>query len=325
MQRSTRGPVTLVGPVLAVTTILLLSDCSRNEATVYQGYVEGEFVDVSTSQAGQLLHLAVMRGQTVSIGAPLFQLESDNESAALKEGQRQLEAARAQLRDMKSGRRPPELDVIRQQLAQAEANDRQAADQLARDEPLAAINAISHQQLEESRAQAQTAAAHVHELRSQLAAAELPGRGEQIRAQQAQAQAAAAAVDQDQWRLDQKTVSAPRAGLVYDTLYREGEWVGAGMPVVRMLPPENIKVRFFVPESLVGALQPGREVSIHCDGCGADVAARITYVAAEAEYTPPVIYSNENRAKLVFLIEARSAPEAATALHPGQPVAVRLR
>jgi HlyD family secretion protein len=316
-----RGPLAL----LALSGLMLVPACSRNETAVYQGYVEGEFVDVGTSQAGQLLHLAVMRGQTVPAAAPLFQLESDNETAALREAQRQLEAARAQLKDMQSGRRPPELDVIRQQLAQAEAADREAAAQLARDEPLSALNAISHQQLEQSRAQAQSAAAHVHELRSSLAAAELPGRTEQLRAQQAQAQAALAAVEQAQWRLDQKTVGAPRAGLVYDTLYREGEWVGAGMPIVRMLPPENIKVRFFVPESVVGALQPGRAVSIHCDGCSTEVAARISYVAAEAEYTPPVIYSNENRAKLVFLIEARPTAEAAIALHPGQPVAVRLQ
>jgi HlyD family secretion protein len=311
--------------LIVVAGMMLLPACSRDEPATYQGYAEAEFVDVGSSQAGQLVHLAVTRGQSVMADAPLFQLESANEAAALQAAQRQLEAARAQLKDIEAGRRPPELDVIRHQLAQAEAAEQQAAAQLQRDEPLAAISAISRQQLEDSRAQAQSSAAHVSELRSQLAVAELPGRSEQIRAQEAQAQSAAAAVDQAQWRLDQKTVNAPRGGLVYDTLYREGEWVGAGMPVVRMLPPENIKVRFFVPESVVGALHPGRAVSIHCDGCSGEVAARISYIAAEAEYTPPVIYSNENRTKLVFMIEARADDVAAMALHPGQPVAVRLQ
>ena len=79
----------------------------------------------------------------------------------------------------------------------------------------------------------------------------------------------------------------------------------AGSPVVQMLPPQNVKVRFFVPETIVGATRrPAANVTIHCDGCAADVSAKITYVSSEAEYTPPVIYSNESRAKLVFMVEA---------------------
>ena len=113
---------------------------------------------------------------------------------------------------------------------------------------------------------------------------------------------------------------ATKAGRVYDTLYREGEWVAAGSPVVRMLPPSNIKVRFFVPQTIVGSLATGRAVAIQCDGCGADIPATISYISNEAEFTPPVIYSNETRSKLVFMIEARPSPESATKLHPGQPV-----
>ena len=86
-----------------------------------------------------------------------------------------------------------------------------------------------------------------------------------------------------------------------------------------------MKVRFFVPETVVGKLAPGRTLSIHCDGCAADVPAKITYISSEAEYTPPVIYSNENRAKLVFMVEARPSAADAVKLHPGQPVAVSLQ
>jgi len=86
-----------------------------------------------------------------------------------------------------------------------------------------------------------------------------------------------------------------------------------------------VKVRFFVPENAVGGLAAGRAVSIHCDGCAEDVPAKITYVSNQAEYTPPVIYSNENRAKLVFMVEAHPQPADAAKLHPGQPVAVRLQ
>jgi HlyD family secretion protein len=120
-------------------------------------------------------------------------------------------------------------------------------------------------------------------------------------------------------------VSASQAALVVDTLYREGEWVPAGSPVVRLLPPQNLKVRFFVPQAVAAALKPGRSVSLHCDGCGADMAALVSYIASEPEYTPPVIYSNETRDKLVFMVEARPAPDGAQRLRAGQPMAVTLR
>jgi HlyD family secretion protein len=131
-------------------------------------------------------------------------------------------------------------------------------------------------------------------------------------------------VDQARWRLDQLRPVAPAAGVVVDTLYREGEWVPAGSPIVRMLPPENVKVRFFVPQAEMSRLAVGQGVTIRCDGCAATVAAAVSYVATEPEYTPPVIYSNENRSKLVFMMEARPVESQRDALRPGQPVEVIL-
>ena len=165
----------------------------------------------------------------------------------------------------------------------------------------------------------------MREFSSQITVARLPNRPEQIKAQAAQVRAAEAALAQAQWKLGQKNVRAPHAGLVFDTMYRSGEWVPAGSPVVRMLPPENVKVRFFVPETVVGSLVPGRAVRIRCDGCAADVPAVLSFISAQSEYTPPLIYSNENRAKLVYLVEARPKPADATKLHPGQPVEVTLQ
>ena len=125
--------------------------------------------------------------------------------------------------------------------------------------------------------------------------------------------------------LTQKSLRAPQDGYVTDTLYVQGEWVPAGSPVVTLLPPANTKVRFFVPERILGSIRLGQQVSVLCDGCGEPVPAPVTYVAPQAEYTPPVIYSRENRAKLVFMVEARPAPAHAAKLHPGQPVEVRLQ
>jgi HlyD family secretion protein len=303
---------------------LTLAACSHHDDT-YQGYVEGEFVYLGSSQSGTLTQLSVARGQTVAASEPVFALESVDEAAALQQAQQQLAAARAQLADLQTGKRRPEVNVTRAQLAQAVANARKAALQLTRNEAQYRAGGIAKAQLDDSRADADATAAQVHELTSQVEVALLPGRTQQLSAQSAQVAAAQAAVAQAQWKLGQKRVSAPAEGLVYDTLYRLGEWVQAGNPVVQMLPPRNVKVRFFVPETVVGKLALGRALTIHCDGCAADVAARITYLSSEAEYTPPVIYSNENRAKLVFMVEAHPSAADAVKLHPGQPVAVTLQ
>ncbi|HTR06732.1 MAG TPA: HlyD family efflux transporter periplasmic adaptor subunit [Paraburkholderia sp.] len=299
--------------------------CSRHEPPRWQGYAEGEYVYLASSQSGTLTELAVERGQTVAASAPAFALESGEEEAARNEAQHRLTAAQQQLADLQTGKRPPEVRVTEAQLAQAEANAHKAALQLTRDEAQLRAGGISQAQLDDSRAQADSTAAQVRELRNQVRVANLPGRTAQIAAQAADVDAARASLAQAQWRLDQKRVNVPRAGLVYDTLFRVGEWVQAGNPVVQMLPPQNVKVRFFVPETAVGSLAPGRKVTVRCDGCAEDVPATITWISNAAEYTPPVIYSNENRTKLVFMIEARPSAQDAVKLHPGQPVEVTLQ
>jgi HlyD family secretion protein len=302
-----------------------LIGCSGDKRPTYQGYVEGEYVYIASPVGGRLERLVVQRGQTIQAGAPLFQLEADEEKAAKLQANEQLKASQAQLADLKQGKRNPELDVVKAQLAQAVAAEQQAAQQLRRDEAQYEIGGIARSQLDDSRTNHEMKAARVRELTEQLKVSRLPARDDQIRAQAAGVAAASAAVSQSSWRLDQKHVCATQGGLVADTLYREGEWVPAGSSVVRMLPPKNIKVRFFVPETVAGGLKPGRNVTLRCEGCGADVPAAVTFISNEPEYTPPVIYSNENRAKLVFMVEAHPSVDNAGQLRPGQPVAVTLK
>ena len=309
---------------LAVLLAAVAAGCSGSNGATYQGYVEGEFVYLASSQAGRLERLAVTRGQQVEPGAPLFSLEAVEEKAAQHQAQQQLAAAEAQLADLETGKRAPEVAVVKAQLAQAQAAAQKSALQRERDEAQYRAGGISREQLEATQAQARSDAAHVSELESQLEVARLPGRAGQLKAQARQVQAARAVLDQADWKVGEKSIAAPSAGLIYDTLYREGEWVGAGSPVVQMLPPQNIKVRFFVPEKALGSLSLGHPVSLHCDGCAADVPAAITYISSQSEYTPPVIYSNETRGKLVYLIEAHPAPGDAPKLHPGQPLEVRV-
>ncbi|HEU0222496.1 MAG TPA: HlyD family efflux transporter periplasmic adaptor subunit, partial [Paracoccaceae bacterium] len=130
-----------------------------------------------------------------------------------------------------------------------------------------------------------------------------------------------ATLAQAEWRLAQKRGAAPSDAVVIDTLFRPGEVAQAGQPIVQLLPPENIKLRFFVPEAHVARARIGTEIGFRCDGCGEGLRAAITYVAPRAEFTPPVIYSQSARAKLVFMVEAQ--PLAATEfLRPGLPVEV---
>ncbi len=316
-----RIPSALRRPLPACALALLaLGGCGKDDGAFYQGYAEGEYVYVASSEPGRLAELPVRRGQQVAADAPLFSLEATRETAARDQASAQLAAAVAQEEDIATGKRPPEVDVTRAQLAQAEAASRRSAAQLRRDTDQFRIGGIARAQLDDSREQAQSDAARVRELQAQLEVARLPGRDDQRRAQAAQVEAAKAALAQAEWTLAQKRLTAPAAGLVFDTLYRVGEWVPAGSPVVSLLPPGNIKVRFFVPETALGALKVGQQASVRCDACGDPIPVRIDYISAQAEYTPPVIYSRESRSKLVYMVQARPAPEAATRLHPGQPV-----
>jgi HlyD family secretion protein len=124
-----------------------------------------------------------------------------------------------------------------------------------------------------------------------------------------------------QTRLARRKVASPVSGSLQQIYYRPGELVPAGRPVVSLLPPGNIKIRFFVPETALAKVALGAAVTVHCDGCKADVPAKVTFISRSSEFTPPVIYSLDERSKLVFLIEART--ETPGDLRVGQPVDVR--
>jgi HlyD family secretion protein len=304
--------------------VVLLSACGDADPGGYSGYVEGEYVRVASPFAGELTLLQVKRGDTVASGAPLFALEQDNEKAAREEAQARVRQAEAKLADLNKGKRPQELESARAQLAQAEASLRLSTAELKRSQELLASGFISAAKLDEVRSAEQRDQARVNQLKADLAVARLAARPDEIAAASAEAKGARDALAQAEWRLQQKSQTATQTGLVADTLYQQGEWVPAGSPVVSMLPAQNVKVRFFVPESRLGALRVGQAVRIRCDGCAQPVEATLTFIAPEAEYTPPVIYSRENRAKLVFMVEARPRAEQAMSLHPGQPIVAEL-
>ncbi|MCS3719353.1 HlyD family secretion protein [Bradyrhizobium elkanii] len=133
---------------------------------------------------------------------------------------------------------------------------------------------------------------------------------------------AEARVNTSQTRLDRRKGFAPIAGSIQQIYFREGEMVQAQRPVLSIMPPGNMKLRFFVPETELPKLALGDEVRVTCDNCAADLTAKIYFIATTAEYTPPVIYSLDERNKLVYLIQAR--PSRPDVLRVGQPISIYL-
>ncbi len=306
--------------VLAV--MFVAAGCERTDDGKAQGYVEGEYVYVSSSVAGTLETLHVARGDSVKVDEPLFEFESTPQAAARNEAAERLAQARAGLEDLTKGKRPSEIEAVTAQLHQARAALELAEKEFSRQEGLIQDDATTPQELDRTRSTRDQALQQVAQLDAELKTAELGARSDQIAAAQANVRALEAALAKAEWELSQTRQAAPQAGLIFDTLYRPGEWVVAGRPVVTLLPPGNIKVRAFVSETRIGVIHTGDEVRVLVDGVPTTVLGRISFISPKAEYTPPVIYSRSNRSKLVFLVEAVFDPNVAAGLHPGQPVDV---
>jgi HlyD family secretion protein len=298
------------------------------QTATFQGYVEAEYVHVASPVAGALAELRVRRGQEVAAGAPLFVLEQDYERAALAVATHSLKQAADKLANAMKGQRPTELASISARLGQAGTSMRLAETEFKRRQTLFAERTISAEEMDKARTEYELKVQQVREMSANLSTAKLGARTDEIAAAQAEVEAAKARLEQAAWTLAQKSQSAPAASLVFDTLFSQGEWVPAGKAVAVLLPPQNIKVRFYVPEETVGRIQVGQEAQVRFDGAAngakGDVPVRVSYISAQAEYTPPILFSSQSRAKLVFLVEARPAPEQASILHPGQPVDVRI-
>lgn len=302
---------------------LALAGCGRRGSSAYQGYLEGEFVYLASPLAGRLEKLAVQKGTRVAAGAPLFTLEQGAELTTLRESAERLRQAQARLADLRKGQRPSELAALEARLAQARTAAELSGLELERATKLRQAAVLSDDDFDRVRLNHDSNATLIAETAAQLATAQLGARADVIAAAEADAAAAQAVLDRAGWAVAQKSQSAPRAGLIYDTLYREGEFVAAAAPVVALLPPENLKVRFFVPEAEFGALKAGDPVQITLTGRTDPIAARISYLSPRPEFTPPVLYNRANRAKLVFMVEALPVDAAvARDLHPGQPVDV---
>lgn len=266
-----------------ILAALLLAGCSQQDDHAWLGYAEGDTAFVAAPQAGWVSKLRVERGSDVKSGDLLFALDDTSQAAARDQAKAQIAQAQGQM-------------------GQAQSSLALAKKELVRQQGLLRAGATSKQALDQAKSAFDTASALVTQIQ---------GAEDQARATLANAS----------YQLSERDIVARTSGRVQDVFFRPGEYAPAMTPVVSILPPGNVYVRFFVPETEFSKVKLGQKVRIRCDGCARDVTATVSFIAAREEFTPPVIFSVGNREKLVFKVEARA--EGGLALHPGQPVDVR--
>lgn len=287
---------------------------------VYDGYIEGNFTYAAAASAGRIERVAVEEGQSVAQGALLFALEDAQYRAGLRSAEAQLAQAEAQLENLSTGSRAAETEVVRASLDQARVALDIAETRLTRSETLLTRGATTRAAVDDQQAAVDAAAGQVKQLEAQLKVAELPARDAERLAAEAAVEAAKAQVDRARSELKDRQVFAPVAGQVEKLFFETGEVAGAGTPVVSILPPGEMTALFFVPEAERADLIPGDEVALSCGGCPPDLTGTITRLASDPQYTPPILYTREERGRLVYRVEAKiSEPKGVL---PGQPVTV---
>jgi HlyD family secretion protein len=306
---------------LVLALMLALAACDDNNGRL-QGWVEGDFVFVGPDETGRVQTLAVREGDTVATGAPLFAVDSDLQQADVHTAAAQVAEARARLARLEtSQQRKEEVAVLQAQERRAESAVALSTAELERQNTLSAKGVAAQAQVDIAKANSARDNAALEEVRRQITVAQLASRDEDIAAARQSLAAAQARHTAAETKLTRRKLMSPVTGAVQQVYYRPGEMVPAGRPVVSVLPPGNIKVRFFVAETMLAKVALGDAVTVACDGCQ-PTPAKVSFIARSAEYTPPVIYSLEERNKLVFMIEARTdKPEG---LRVGQPVNVTL-
>ena len=309
--------------VLAGLLLALTSGCSRPANPSFQGYIEADYLHVAAPVAGILLERPVHRGDTVAKGAALFTLESAAEQAALAEAEGRLAQSQARLENLRKGRRPSEIAALSARLTQARATRDLANLDFARREQLLRQEALSAAELDEARSRRDADHALVDALEAELETARLGARDDEVRAAEQDVISSEAAVRRARWSVDQKKQTSTVDAQVHETLFEPGEFVPVGIPVVSLLPPGNVEVRFYVPQAELPRAIPGASIHIHLDGLPSPLPGTIRSVSTRAEFTPPVIFSRESRHKLVFRVKATFDGPPNPALRPGQPVDVQ--
>ena len=309
--------------ILALCLILSISSC-QPETHNFHGYIEGEFLFVSPTTGGILKGLFIERGQHIKQGQALFTLDLTELTTERNRAEAALKGATANLDDLlKDQQRPEEIAVLLKQKEQAQVALIYAEKEYNRKKVLVKKDATSKAAFDIAASTYAEAQARLEEVNAQIKAAQLTARVDRIEAAKATVDSAKQELIQIEKKLAEAAPKASDSGTIQDTYFLEGEYIPAGQPVLSILSPENIKVRFFVPQEILPRIPIGQVLTINCDGCKTSFKAKVSYISSQAEYTPPVIYSVESRDKLVFMVEAKLR-EPDPALRPGLPVDITI-
>jgi HlyD family secretion protein len=312
--------VVAVGAVMAMVT-----GRYGNDGKVYQGYIEGKYTYVASAVAGTLQNVPVSRGETIKQGQLLFKLDPEPEVSQLEAARQNLVRTQQMLQDLQKGQRDTVIKAIEAQRLQAAANLDFAAKTLERYQRLYKTNTISKASLDQAVSNYDALSEKLKEINSNLNEAKLGARENMIAAQKALVDSNAATLKQADWALKQKISYAPKDGILFDNLYETGEFVAAGSPIVIILPRDTFKVIFFIPQRMLSTVALGDVLKFSCDECKDNYKATVSFISPEPEYTPPVVFSQDSKDKLVYRIEAKVASPDNAKINVGQPVDVLVR
>ena len=289
---------------LILGTALALWSCNGEADHTLHGYAEGDFIALPPDTAGRITQTHAAEGAPVQQGDLPFRLDDRQETAAVEAAQARLEAATARFDDAAAGARAPEIAAARDQLIQAQAAARDTGEALERTQDLFTQGHVSQARLDQAETADQAARARVAEMRQRLSLVQLPARENALRALQADIQAAQAERDRQADLQARRAVHAPANGHIHRQIRFTGEMAGPAQPVYELLPDGAVHALLFIPEPRLAALPVGTRLSVTCDSCEPGLTARISTLADAAEFTPPVIYSDNERSRLVWRAEA---------------------
>ncbi|MDP5129579.1 MAG: HlyD family efflux transporter periplasmic adaptor subunit [Paraglaciecola sp.] len=304
--------------------VLLMSCDTESEQHRYTGYVEAELVYLAAPQAGWLSNMPWQAGDTLTSNTLVFSLDDEQQLAAIKEAQARLAQAKAQERNGLTGAREQEIAELNAQRQQAQVAVDFAASEKTRWNKLVEEGLAPASKSSQVNADYASSIAKLKTITAGIEVARLGVRQELTNSAIAAEQAAQANLEQAQWQLSQRQVISQISGKIEEIFYRQGEFITAGKPVLAILPKDALIIRFFVPQAALSQFNVGQSVNIHADGVTAPIDAHIFHIARSAEFTPPVIYDEQSRQKLMFLLEARLFAQDAGdhLLRPGLPVEV---
>jgi HlyD family secretion protein len=269
--------------------VLLITACSDGSSGIQlPGYIEGKYIYIASAYPGLLQTLKVNAGDKVVANQFLFSLNPHPEEDELHESQARIEQAKAELQKQQAN-----------YTLQKSIYDRKKGLFNRKVISTEEFDSVTNQ-LQQTDSGLLSAQANILALTEQTKKIE--------------------------WIIKQKTLAAPTDGTVFDVYYREGETIPGSSPVLALLPANEVKAIFYCPEEYLGKIKLNQPVSLSCDNCSGPIKAKISYISPQAEFTPPVLYSNEGRSKLSYRIEAQPLlPTNTLTLHPGQPITVRLK